>query len=123
MIYTTSEAKELQAFVDLAKREFSRDWIAKDKLVISIKKELREYYHKTSQEVVIKGDFDWKIVKGFFPDCVKSIEDAEKYFFRNFYLEREYSAYDCTAEHFTEWYRIVKQHGQFVYWHKISVDC
>lgn len=66
---------------------------------------------------------DGYVLKFPLPENITSAEDADEYFREYEYLYYRPSAYDCTGQHFTSWYKIFrKPDGRFWAYHSVSVD-
>ena len=51
-----------------------------------------------------------------------SQETADEWFQYNEYMECIPSAFDCTGQRFTSWYKLVERNGRWWAYHCISVD-
>lgn len=93
--------------------------------IIEIKRTLRKYLHRPRSEsrVVCDNGIDGCIILTPLPETIMTAEDADSYFMENEYMERSYSAYDCTGRIFTCWYKIFQRNGRFWVYHNIRCDC
>lgn len=90
--------------------------------IIETKKAIRKYNKKTSDRRVISGDIDGYVELIELPGFLRSVADAEDYFENNERLARRYSAYDCTGDAFTSWYKIFIRRGRFMAYHSVGID-
>ena len=49
-------------------------------------------------------------------------DEADAYFMGNLYRESYPSAYDCTGQIFTTWYKIFRRGGRFWAYHATAMD-
>lgn len=101
--------------------------------IIQVKQRLRKYARSDGMDVVGMGfKVNRRIIQDFgmdgyiemieFPEIFDSHDDADE-FFRDF-LYREYhpSAYDCTGQAFTNWYKLFFRRGRWCAYHSIAFD-
>ena len=88
-----------------------------------IKRKIREYHAFPAYAGrIIRCDYDSLLVVFPLPVSVETKEEAEAYFKRHHYRECYPSAYDCTGQNFTAWYKIFERCGQFWAYHATAVD-
>lgn len=88
-----------------------------------IKRAIREYRDRSiEQERVIKQDYDSLLVVLQLPQELKTFDQADAYFQRNYYREAWPSMYDCTGQIFTTWYKIFRRGGQYWAYHATAMD-
>lgn len=93
--------------------------------IIEMKRKLRKE-SKTVNDRIIVCDYsiDGFVEKFPLPSYISGMEEADEYFMEYEYLECRPSAYDCTGQWFTSWYKIFrKSDGSFWAYHMVSVDC
>lgn len=125
---------ELLLLLNRIKNENESDILDMDSYndsVYKIKKEIRDYYkerEKDRKEWLIKDDWiDGSIVLVELPSEINSVkidsfELADEYFKAYEYRKCRHSAYDCTGQSFTSWYKIIKRNNKFYAYHCISFD-
>lgn len=114
----------LNDYRELAK-EVGLDDAEQSKWVVRWKKRIRAKLKKNEIERECR-----KVVRNFGDSCVTlirlgefdSLADADDYFMWHEYMECAPSQYDCTGQHFTNWYHIFKRHGIYYAYHCISID-
>lgn len=88
-----------------------------------IKRAIRDYLARPADIArVIRSDFDSLLVVIPLPPGLKTKEQADAYFMRRYYRECIPSAYDCTGQIFTTWYKIFERGGQFWAYHATAMD-
>jgi hypothetical protein len=89
-----------------------------------LKREIRAYNKRPADEArIIKDDgIDGCIVLLPLPERIKHADVAEEYFMETEYRVCRPSAYDCTGQIFTSWFKIFQRHGRFWAYHSLSVD-
>ena len=114
----------LNTYMELA-IEFGLDDAEQSKGVVRWKKRIRAKVKKDKIERECR-----KVVCNFGDSCVTlirlgefdSLADADDYFMWHEYLEYVPMDYDCTGQHFTNWYHIFKRHGIYYAYHCVSID-
>lgn len=104
------------------------------------KRELRAYAHKSSainvgmgfevERRVVKDDgIDGYIELLSIPTVFSTLEDDDygnpgaETFFKDFLeIHASPSAYDCTGQAFTSWYKLFQRRGQFFCYHRVAFD-
>lgn len=94
-----------------------------DALTISLKRAIREYTNRSIDWVrIVKDDgMDGYIELRKMPRF-DSLEEADEWFKNCYYLEAQPSAYDCTGQRFTVWYKLFQRHGRWWAYHRVGVD-
>lgn len=88
-----------------------------------IKRSIREYRDRPrSNAQIVRNDGDSLVVVMPLPAALESKDDATTYFLDNYYLEARPSAYDCTGQIFTTWWKIFQRRGQFWAYHATAMD-
>ena len=88
-----------------------------------IKRTVREYRDRPrSQAQIVENLGDYMVVVLPLPATLKGKDDADAYFLNNYYQEAYPSAYDCTGQIFTSWYKIFERRGQFWAYHATAMD-
>lgn len=89
-----------------------------------LKRKARKSSQTVSDVVMVRSyGMDGYVLKFPLPESITSAEDADEYFREYEYLYYRPSAFDCTGQHFTSWYKIFrKPNGRFWAYHSVSVD-
>lgn len=97
--------------------------------LIQRKRAIRDFFKRESEKGVrrvINGNADdcWESVIWLLelPKEIKTRDQAEDWFQYNERLEYIPSAYDCTGQQFTSWYKLVKRRDRWWCYHCISID-
>ena len=94
-----------------------------DALTISIKRAIREYTNRPSGGVwIVKDDGADGYIELREMPRFDSLEEADEWFRRCYYLEARPSAYDCTGQRFTVWYKLFQRRGRWWAYHSVGVD-
>ena len=56
------------------------------------------------------------------PEEITTRETADEWFQYNEYMECVPSAFDCTGQRFTNWYKLIERNGRWWVYHSILVD-
>nr|DAU88337.1 MAG TPA: hypothetical protein [Caudoviricetes sp.] len=99
--------------------------IAKDE-IIKKKRKIRDIYkqenEKPERHIVHDNGIDGYIELLQLPEEITTRETADEWFQYNKYMEYVPSAFDCTGQRFTSWYKLVERNGRWWAYHCISVD-
>lgn len=99
--------------------------IAKDE-IIKTKRKIRDIYKqenkKPERHIVHENGIDGYIELFQLPEEIATRETADEWFQYNEYMECVPSAFDCTGQRFTSWYKLVERNGRWWAYHCISVD-
>lgn len=88
-----------------------------------IKRAIREYRDRNENMAqIVRSDFDSMLVVLPLPQHLETKECATEYFLDHYFLEARPSAYDCTGQVFTSWYKIFRRRGQFWAYHATAMD-
>ena len=99
--------------------------IAKDE-IIKKKRKTRDIYkqenEKPERHIVHDNGIDGYIELLQLPEEITTRETADEWLQYNKYMEYVPSAFDCTGQRFTSWYKLVERNGRWWAYHCISVD-
>ena len=99
--------------------------IAKDE-IIKKKRKIRDIYkqenEKPERHVVHDNGIDGYIELLQLPEEITTRATADEWFQYHKYMEYVPSAFDCTGQRFTSWYKLVERNGRWWAYHCISVD-
>ena len=99
--------------------------IAKDE-IIKKKRKIRDIYkqenEKPERHIVHDNGIDGYIELLQLPEEITTRETADEWFQYNKYMEYVPSAFDCTGQRFTSWYKLVERNGRWWAYHCISAD-
>ena len=92
------------------------------------KRAVRDYYRKHRYSFdddprIIRDGSDECIVLTPLPKDINNAETADEWFKAFEYIPIRYSAYDCTGQIFTGWYKIIYRNGRFYAYHSLKCDC
>lgn len=92
-------------------------------------KRIRKAYREEREQAdpyrvaVFRNDSDGYYEKYVAEDSGETAEEVEEWFRENYVIQYRDRGYDCTGQLFTGFYRIFKVAGQWVIYHRVSVDC
>ena len=91
--------------------------------IANLKRNIREFQRRPVQEGTVIDD----TIDGFtalfpLPENLSSNEEADEYFRQQEYIYYRNSAYDCTGQAFTSWYKIFERRGRFWAYHRVNFD-
>ena len=124
MTYTYSDLHFYEwMFHELKKQPNSKPEIVEAK-IIDMKRQLRaNSKHVDDRHTVRDNGIDGFIDKFPLPEYIETRQDADEYFKEYEYIRMIPSAYDCTGQRFTGWYKIFqKPDGRFWAYHCIEFD-
>ena len=89
-----------------------------------VKAEIRRFQNEppTDRKCIHEDDAPSYIMKIEAPAWCKTKEDVKEWFEQEEYLVCQPSQYDCTGQHFTEWYKPALLHGKWYVYHSVGVD-
>ncbi len=94
--------------------------------ILKRKRKIREVYkrenEKPERHIVHENGIDGYIELLRLPEEITTRETADEWFQYNEYMEYVPSAFDCTGQRFTSWYKLVERNGRWWAYHCISVD-
>lgn len=94
--------------------------------ILKRKRKIREIYkrenEKPERHIVHENGIDGYIELLRLPEEITTRETADEWFQYNEYMECIPSAFDCTGQRFTSWYKLVERNGRWWAYHCISVD-
>lgn len=96
----------------------------KSQTAVDLKREIRKFTHTpVSERRIIQDDG----IDGYtellpLPAHIKSVDEAVSYFEDHKYRPYYPSAYDCTGQAFTAWYKVFARRGRFWAYHRVDVD-
>lgn len=88
------------------------------------KREIRAFQKKQQEGGRIVKDYG---IDGFIellelPEYIRSMAEGNEYFEECVAIQAEPSAYDCTGQAFTSWYKVFERKGKFFAYHSVSFD-
>lgn len=93
--------------------------------IVDLKRSMRAYSHR-------EVDYDRRIIKdngmdGYvslerLPADIRDLEEANRFFERFMTYEYRPSAYDCTGQAMTNWFKVFPRNGGFYAYHSVSFD-
>lgn len=124
MTYTYSDLRFYEWMLsELKKQPNSKPEVIESK-IIDMKRQLRANSKCTDEHQTVRDDgIDGFITKFQLPEYIKTKQDAIEYFKEYEYIRTIPSAYDCTGQLFTAWYKVFqKSDGRFWAYHCICMD-
>lgn len=129
-MYSVNNIKQLgTAYILLRYYEAGLSVHTKDRELIvenakEVKRAIRKYVGQPASEsrIVKDNGIDGYIVRFPLPESIQTEGEANDYFMAHCFIEARQSAYDCTGQAFTSWYRIVKMQGRFFAYHDVTYD-
>lgn len=96
----------------------------KNEKAVELKREMRAFTNKpVSDRRIVRDDgVDGYVVLLPLPECVETMDEAREYFEECEYIHYRPSAYDCTGQAFTSWYKVFSRNGRFWAYHCVSFD-
>lgn len=96
----------------------------KSEKAAELKREMRRFTHKplSDKRIVCDYGMDGYVVLFPLPESIESEEEAREYFEEYEYLTCRPSAYDCTGQAFTSWYKLFVRNGRYHAYHSVSFD-
>lgn len=94
-------------------------------VIIDLKKSMRAYSHREVgyDRRIIKDDgMDGYISLERLPDDIRDLEQAKDFFERFMTYHYRPSAYDCTGQAMTNWFKVFPRNGGFYAYHSVSFD-
>jgi len=91
---------------------------------VDLKREMRAFFHRpVSERRIVQDDG----IDGYtellpLPEYIETMDEAVSYFEDYEYRHYYPSAYDCTGQAFTSWYKVFARGGRFWAYHRVSVD-
>lgn len=128
MLNTIRNNRDLRVAYEILDILANKDMVAKNSEKvrnheIRIKRAIREYLACAPDPAqVVRSDYDSLLVVFPLPEHLENELDAQNYFLDNYFREAYPSAYDCTGQIFTSWYKIFRRRGQFWAYHATSMD-
>lgn len=95
------------------------------KRVVALKRNLRQYAHRElgfERQIVRDYGMDGFISLERLPDDIKDLEEARQFFDEFMTYTYIPSAYDCTGQWFTTWFKVFERRGHFYAYHRVCVD-
>ena len=124
MTYTYSDLHFYEWMLhELKKQPNSKPEIVEAK-IIDMKRQLRANSKRTDEHQTVRDDgIDGFIAKFPLPEHIQTRSEAIEYFHENEYIPMIPSAFDCTGQRFTAWYKVFqKSDGRFWAYHSIGFD-
>lgn len=92
--------------------------------IVEMKRQLRARSKRVDDRQIVRDNGpDDVIVKFPLPEYIETRQDAVEYFKEYEYIRMIPSAYDCTGQRFTAWYKLFqKPDGRFWAYHCIGMD-
>ena len=123
MTYTYSDLHFYEWMLhELKKQPNSKPEIVEAK-IIDMKRQLRANSKRVDDRQIVRDGCDSFVAKFPLPEYIETRQDAVEYFKEYEYIRMIPSAYDCTGQRFTAWYKLFqKPDGRFWAYHCIGMD-
>lgn len=97
---------------------------ARRKYVVELKRNLRQYAHRETDErrVIKDKGIDGFVALERLPGDFKDMEQAREFFEKFMVYYCRPFAYDCTGQWFTSWFKVFQRNGGYYAYHAVSVD-
>lgn len=118
-------AWELLAFYEYVKniRKEPKDKIKVIPKIVELKTQIREYNRKPIRHTIkYDGCGGYIELVRFLPAGVYDREFAEEFFEKEYCIHPYPSAYDCTGQAFTNWYKVFMRGGWWYAYHSVGCD-
>jgi len=93
--------------------------------IIETKRAMRRYTHRETgyDRRIIKDDgMDGYLSLERLPDDIRDLEEANRFFEQFMTYHYRPSAYDCTGQAMTNWFKVFPRNGGFYAYHSVSFD-
>ena len=94
--------------------------------MVSIKKEIRAYNNRPAPDsrIIEERGTDGYIELVQLPDELDNVneDDAAEWFRANRYCECYPTAYDCSGQRFTNWYKLHRRRGHWFAYHSVCME-
>ena len=107
----------------LSERSAQPEKLAKH--IIETKRAIRKYTHRDvsyDRRIVKDYGMDGYIALERLPDDLRDLPQAESFFERFMTYEYQPSAYDCTGQAMTNWFKVFRRNGGYYAYHSVSFD-
>lgn len=95
-------------------------------LAATVKREIRAYNHRPAPDsrIIEEHGINGYIELVQLPDELDKVneDDAAEWFQVNRYYEFYPTAYDCSGQRFTNWYKLHRRRGHWFAYHSVSFD-
>lgn len=123
MFLTIRQAYQFLQFEKKLAAEGKITSLARERVAITIKREIREKLREHENRHTFCNDYDGAWFKYPLPEWIQDRESAIRYFETCEYIEYQPSQYDCTGRQFTAAYKVFqKPNGRWWCYHRISAD-
>ena len=98
---------------------------ARDSMIIEYKRAIRDFYKRQNakdRRCIDDDPYGYYTMLIEAPEHVVTRPDAEEWFHECEEMQYIPSQYDCTGQHFTLWYKLVKRRGRWYCYHRVGVD-
>ena len=122
MTYTYSDLHFYEWMLhELKKQPNSKPEIVEAK-IIDMKRQLRANSKRVDDRQIVRDGCDSFVAKFPLPEYIETRQDAVEYFKEYEYIRMIPSAFDCTGQGFTAWYKLFqKPDGRFWAYHCIGM--
>lgn len=96
-----------------------------EKRIANLKRTIRMYSHRDTgydRRIISDRGMDGYISLERLPADIKDLEEANEFFGRFMTYQYQPSAYDCTGQAITNWYKVHRRSDGFYAYHSVSFD-
>lgn len=98
---------------------------ARDAMIIEYKRAIRDFYKRQNardRRCIDDDPYGYYTMLIEAPEWVATHDDAEEWFHECEEMHYIPSQYDCTGQHFTIRYKLVKRRGRWYCYHRVGID-
>lgn len=123
MTYTYSDLRFYEWMLHELKKQPNSKPEKIESRIVEMKRQLRANSKRVDDHQIVRDGCDSFVAKFPLPEYIETREDAVEYFKEYEYIRMIPSAFDCTGQRFTAWYKLFqKPDGRFWAYHCIGMD-
>lgn len=117
------DARELRIAYFMLKNVVEGSETISTALAISLKCTIRAYTNRAGEpRRIVKDDGADGYIELIEMPAFEDAPAAEEFFNDRYFMESPHSAYDCTGQCFTSWYKLFERRGHWWAYHRVCVD-
>ena len=116
---------EILSILTSADRKRSGDPKKLEQHITETKRNLRRYAHREidyNQRIIHDDGMDGYVAVVRLPDDIRDLDEAKRFFEEFMTFHYRPSAYDCTGQAMTNWFKAFPRNGGFYAYHSVSFD-
>ena len=123
MTYTYSDLRFYEWMLSELKKQPGSKPEKIESRIVEMKRQLRANSKRVDDHQIVWDGCDSFVAKFPLPEYIEARQDAVEYFNKYEYIRMIPSAFDCTGQRFTAWYKLFqKPDGRFWAYHCIDMD-